>query len=133
MNSLILQYGARSLHPILLIISLLVLYRGHNSPGGGFIGGLLAASAYVLYGVAFNLQKARARLRVEPVLLVTIGLSLSLLSGTLGMIRDQAFLAGQWTTVLSIKLGTPLLFDVGVYLVVIGILLTILFSLMEEY
>jgi multicomponent Na+:H+ antiporter subunit B len=132
MNSLILQYGARSLHPILLIISLLVLYRGHNAPGGGFIGGLLAASAYVLYGVAFNLKEARAKLQVEPIILVATGLILALLSGILGMLFNRVFLAGQWITVLTIKLGTPLLFDVGVYLVVIGILLTIMFSLMEE-
>ena len=132
MNSLILQYGARSLHPILLIISLLVLYRGHNAPGGGFIGGLLAASAYVLYGVAFNLQNAKAKLRVDPTVLVASGLVLALLSGIFGMLWDKAFLSGQWITVLTIKLGTPLLFDVGVYLVVIGILLTIMFSLMEE-
>ena len=132
MSSLILQYGARHLHPILLIISILVLYRGHNAPGGGFIGGLLAASAYVLYGLAFNLQQARAKLGVEPVWLVATGLVLALISGILAMLNKMAFLTGLWIKIFGVKLGTPLLFDFGVYLVVVGILLTILFTLMEE-
>jgi len=132
MSSLILQYGARYLYPILLIISILVLYRGHNAPGGGFIGGLLAASAYVLYAVAFSLREARAKLRVEPVVLVGAGLTTALISGILSLQSDKAFLTGLWINVYSIKVGTPLLFDIGVYLVVIGILLKILFSLMED-
>ena len=132
MSSLILQWGARYLHPILLIISVLILYRGHNAPGGGFIGGLLAASAYVLYGIAFDLQQAKEKLKIEPLILVSVGLILALLSGIISMLQKQAFLTGLWIEVFSIKLGTPLLFDVGVYLVVIGILLTILFTLMEE-
>lgn len=132
MSSLILQYGARHLHPLLLIISILVLYRGHNAPGGGFIGGLLAASAYVLYGMAFNLQQARAKLGIEPVWLVATGLVLALISGILAMLNKMAFLTGLWIKIFGVKLGTPLLFDFGVYLVVVGILLTILFTLMEE-
>jgi multicomponent Na+:H+ antiporter subunit B len=131
-SSLILQYGARHLHPLLLIISILVLYRGHNAPGGGFIGGLIAASAYVLYGVAFNLQQARAKLGIEPVWLVATGLVLALISGILAMLNKMAFLTGLWIKIFGVKLGTPLLFDFGVYLVVVGILLTILFTLMEE-
>ena len=111
---------------------MLILYSGHNAPGGGFIGGLLAASAYVLYSVAFNLQQARAKLRVEPAFLVAAGLTTALFSGILSMLSDKAFLTGLWINIFSIKIGTPLLFDIGVYLVVIGILLKILFSLMED-
>ena len=132
MNSLILQWGARYLHPILLLISVLVLYRGHNAPGGGFIGGLLAASAYVLYGIALGLKQAREKLKIEPLLLVSVGLILALFSGIISMFTKQAFLTGLWIEVFSVKLGTPLLFDLGVYFVVIGISLTILFTLMEE-
>jgi multisubunit Na+/H+ antiporter MnhB subunit len=108
------------------------LYRGHNAPGGGFIGGLLAASAYIIYGLAFNLQKAREKLVIEPAWLVATGLLLAAGSGVLGLLSKKPFLTGLWIQLFSIKLGTPLLFDIGVYLVVVGIILTILFTLMEE-
>ena len=132
MNSLILQYGAKYLHPLLLVISLLILYRGHNSPGGGFIGGLLAASAFALYGIAFGLKQAQKKLRFDPASLVVSGLLVALSSGLLPMFSGKSFLSGMWTTILTLKLGTPLLFDIGVYLVVMGILLKITFTLMED-
>jgi multicomponent Na+:H+ antiporter subunit B len=132
MSSLILQHGARYLHPILLLISVLILYRGHNFPGGGFIGGLLAASAFALYGLAFDLGKAQKKLRFDPATLVGSGLFISLLSGLLPLLEEKPFLKGLWITIAHIKLGTPLLFDIGVYLVVMGILLKITFNLMEE-
>ena len=56
MYSLILQIAARNLLPILVIYSILILLRGHNAPGGGFIGGLLAAAGFILYAIAFGVE-----------------------------------------------------------------------------
>ena len=63
MQSHILKIAARQLLWPFLIISLIILWRGHNQPGGGFIGGLVAASAFILYNVAYGLEEAKSKLR----------------------------------------------------------------------
>ena len=136
MYSNIFRIAARNLRPVLILLSIIVLYRGHNQPGGGFIGGLMAASAYILYAMAHGSVAAREKLRWPTQAFLGMGLSVILLSGIWGMLAGKEFLTGLWVTVnlpfsLSIALGTPMLFDLGVYLSVIGVLLTIMFSIME--
>ena len=134
-QSLILQTATRFLITLLLLASLFLLWRGHNEPGGGFIGGLVAAGAFTLYLIAFREEALRRMLRVPPRVLLGIGLSLALLSGLVALLASDAFMTGQWLSLYlgggaaPLKLGTPLLFDVGVYLVVIGFTLTIILAL----
>lgn len=137
MYSLILKIAARNLLPIMVVYSILILLRGHNDPGGGFIGGLLAASGFILYAIAFGIDAARKKLRIDPRTFIGIGLSFALVSGLPSFITDQPFTTVEFATVkipLIGKLGisTALIFDVGVFLVVIGVLLTIVFTLSEE-
>ena len=135
MYSLILATAARGLLPLLLLFSLFLLLRGHNEPGGGFVAGLTAAAAFALYALAHDVPSARRVLRVDPKRLMGLGLLLSLGSGLLGLFAGRPFLAGLWDdTSLPVlgKLGTPIGFDVGVYLVVVGVVLTILFPLLED-
>jgi len=135
MPSLILAAAARALFPLILLFSVFLLLRGHNDPGGGFIGGLAAACAFALWAVAEGSPAARRRLRVDPRTLVASGLALALGSGLLALPEGRPFLTGLWPPLaLPVvgKVGTPLAFDLGVYLVVIGIATTILFELMEE-
>ncbi len=137
MESIILQIAARHLKPILFVLSLVVLYRGHNEPGGGFIGGLLFGSAYILYAMAFGVEKTRNSIFINPIDLTAAGLLLAILSGLPALIPGEVFMTGQWATlfagtVAEIKLGTPLIFDVGVYLSVAGMLVLLMFSIMEE-
>ncbi len=135
MKSLILQTATRYLMPMLLLFSFFLLFRGHNSPGGGFVGGLVASAAYVLYSIAFGVEEAKKLLKVEPVYLIAFGLLLSLSSGFLAFFNYETFMTGQWseyTFPLFGKLGSPLLFDLGVYVVVIGISLKIIFTISEE-
>jgi multicomponent Na+:H+ antiporter subunit B len=134
MNSLILRIAARYLTPLLMLFSLFILYRGHNAPGGGFIGGLLAAAALALYAIAFDAESASRKLRLNPRTLIAIGLLIALLSGLLSIFQGEPFLTGQWILpelplIEQLPLGTPLLFDIGVYLVVIGVTLMIVFEL----
>lgn len=129
MNSLIIATVARFMLPLLILFSLFLLYRGHNEPGGGFAGGLVAAAAYALYSLAFGVQRARRVLHVDPRRLVAVGLLIALISGLLGLFWGVPYLTSQWITK---GLGTPLFFDLGVYLVVGGMALTILFALGEE-
>ena len=129
-SSVVLQTGARLLLAVLLLAALFMLWRGHNAPGGGFIGGLFAASAVVLYLLAFGHGATEKLLRGSPRLWLGAGLAVAVASGLVGVVRTGTpFLTGQWTTVGGLKLGTPLLFDVGVFLVVVGFTLTIVLAL----
>jgi multisubunit Na+/H+ antiporter MnhB subunit len=137
MNSVVLQTSTRFLASLLLMASVFLLWRGHNNPGGGFAGGLMAAAAFILQAVAFDPATARRSLRVPPMGLIGGGLGIALLSGLIAVFTGDAFFTGQWFTLAvpgapDLKLGTPLLFDVGVYLVVVGVTLEIILELMEE-
>jgi len=137
MASLILHMATRLLMPLLLMFSLFLLLRGHNQPGGGFTAGLVAAAAWGLYALAYDGRAARKALRIRPRVLMGLGLSSILVSGLFGPFSGDPFLTGKWTKIHlgeigSFDVGTPLLFDFGVYLAVIGVTLTIIFALEEE-
>jgi len=130
-NSPIFRTAARLLMPLLLLFSVFLLVRGHNQPGGGFVGGLIAAAAFALYGIAFGVQRARRALVVRPLTLLGAGLLIALVSGLPAVLRGRPFLAALWTSG-PIAVGTPALFDVGVFLVVAGVVLMMIFTLAEE-
>lgn len=135
--SLILRTAVRWISPLLLLFSLFLLIRGHYEPGGGFSGGLIAATGFALLTFGYSLDTARRLLRVPPIALVAVGIGLSLASGILAIITGKPFLTGLWIEIplagtATLELGTPLLFDVGVYLTVIGATLTMLFEFAEE-
>lgn len=138
MNSIILNVTARMLLPGLIILSLLILYRGHNLPGGGFIGGLAAASAFILYTMGFGVKAAKAKLRVTPEALLAVGLLIAIASGLPAVFGGEAYLTGGWLPTFhlpmlgAIHLGTPLIFDIGVYFVVMGFTLLTVFTLSEH-
>lgn len=137
MRSIILNTATRYLLPLMLLFSFFIWLRGHNEPGGGFVGGLMAAAAYALYSIAFGVRNAQMLLRVSPRILAATGLTFALVSGLLGpLLANETFMTGLWSKreiPILHKVGTPLLFDAGVYLTVVGITLWILFSLAEAY
>ena len=134
-SSLILTTTVKFIIPLLLIFSFFLLLRGHNEPGGGFSGGLVAASAYALFAIANGVSEAIKFLKVEPINLIGIGLLIALVSGLLPLLFGKSFMTGLWLSseipVVG-KIGTPLVFDVGVYILVLGIASKIIFSLAEE-
>ncbi len=137
MNSLFLQTGARAIKPLMLLFSVYLLLSGHNHPGGGFAGGLVAAAGFCLHALAVDVASARKALGLSPQTLIGIGLFFALISGVIALFFGLPLMTGLWYTLQlpvfdEVKLGTPLLFDVGVYLVVIGITLLIIMNLMEE-
>lgn len=135
MTSLILSTATRYLLPLLLLFSVYVLLRGHDRPGGGFIGGLVAAAAFALYNLAYGAKRAQQMLHTHPRLLFSLGLLLAAGSGLVSLALGRPYMTGLWSTLslpLFGKVGSPLLFDIGVYLVVIGVTLTIIFALSEE-
>ena len=136
MTSLILRSTARYLTPLLLIFSVFLFWRGHNQPGGGFAGGLVAAVPFAIFSIAFGAAEARRVLHVEPHVLIATGLLTALVSGAAGLLVGDPFLTSSWGTLRvpgfpAVDLGTPVLFDLGVYLLVIGVTLSIIFALEE--
>jgi multicomponent Na+:H+ antiporter subunit B len=135
--SLILGTAARVVQPLLLLFSVFVLVRGHNSPGGGFAGGLVAAIAFTLLMVASDTETARRSLRADPRRILAVGLLLAAISGMLGLVVGDAYLEAIFFDLPllaggRIELSTVFFFDVGVYLTVIGVTLTIVFTLAES-
>ena len=117
--------------PVLLLFALFLLLRGHNEPGGGFVAGLVAAAAFSLYSIAFGVQEARKALLARPMTLLGAGLLIALASGVPALFRGQPFLTASWFGG-AVALGTPVLFDIGVFLVVAGVVLMMIFTLAEE-
>ncbi|TNF59613.1 MAG: Na+/H+ antiporter subunit B [Rhodobacteraceae bacterium] len=138
MNSVILQAGTRALSGLLLLFSVYMLLRGHNEPGGGFIGGLIGSTGFVLYAIACGTGDARRALRVLPQNIAVAGLGIALLAGIAAALFGDALFTGQWLflgateTDKGLPLSTVLVFDIGVYLVVFGSVLTLVFAMEEE-
>jgi multicomponent Na+:H+ antiporter subunit A len=119
-GSLFLRQGMRPLAAVLLIVSLMVLWRGHNLPGGGFIGGLIAATGFTLMVVTFGRGIQRGLSRITPPTIIALGLAMAVGAGLFGLVQGQSYMTGQWVAPFGLYLGTPLLFDVGVFLTVFG-------------
>ncbi len=133
----VLRSAVRGLLPLLVVLAFFLFLRGHNDPGGGFIAGLVAAAAVALYALAFDVAAARDALRMHPQAFIGAGLAVALLAAGLGAIDGSVPLTGQWIEVTvpytgAIKVGTPLLFDLGVFLVVVGVASTLATALLEE-
>ncbi len=136
MNSLILRTTSRFLLILLFQFSVFLLLRGHNDPGGGFVGGLVLAAALTLYAIAYDVRSMRRVLPCRAQTIIAWGLLAAALSGVWSMFEGQPFMTGRWAHVqvlgLDLHLGTPLIFDIGVYLVVVGVVLIVIMSLAEE-
>jgi multicomponent Na+:H+ antiporter subunit B len=141
MNSIILVAGTRILVPLLLVFSVYMLLRGHNEPGGGFIGGLIGATGFVVYAIACGTSGARAALHAKPENIAFVGLGIALFAGVMALFFGDGFFTGQWLFLgadpsdpddKGIPISSVLVFDIGVYLVVMGSILTLTFALEEE-
>jgi multicomponent Na+:H+ antiporter subunit B len=95
------------------------------------VGGLVTAAAFALYGIAYGVDRARRALLVRPITLLGAGLAIALLSGVPAVLVGEPFLTAQWV-LQPIAVGTPVLFDIGVFLVVAGVATMMVFTLAEE-
>lgn len=133
MKSPILETASRYLLSILLVFAVFLLLRGHNAPGGGFAGGLVAGAAFTLHAGAFDARRAQRALVLRPPSLLAGGLATMLAAALVPLLQGLAPMTGLWTTIPvpgsdPVHLGTPLLFDVGVFLTVLGTVTTITFA-----
>ncbi len=121
--------------PLFFLFSVFLLFRGHNLPGGGFIGGLLAAIALFLHSMVFGVNVTLKSYRLNPRKLMAGGLFVALIAVLVSVFMGLPLFSGVWSDIqlpLIGKLGTPMLFDVGVYLVVVGVVLNITFVLTKN-
>lgn len=134
MRTVILKTASAYLLPVLLLFSVFILLRGHYLPGGGFVGGLMASIAFVLHAFANGLSNTKTLIKFHPGFLMPVGLALAFLSGMAPLIFNLPFMTGLWypdaIPVIG-SLGSALFFDIGVYLVVIGVTLTIIFTIAD--
>jgi multicomponent Na+:H+ antiporter subunit B len=139
MSSVILRMAAGILKPLFLIVSVWLLLRGHNHPGGGFIGGLIAGSAFMFRPLAYDTDKLERNEYGVAIIMLVLGISLVMISALTGVITEGTILKGLWIQPElplpggKIKFGTPLLFDVGIYFTVIGFIYLIFITMMEEW
>lgn len=135
MNSLIYKVGANLLFGILLVFSIFMLLRGHNEPGGGFIGGLIGAVAFIVYKMSENIAATKKVLRVNPEHLAVFGLAIALAAGLMGPALGEGVFAGQWLFVGATDdtkgwpISSVLLFDIGVYLTVLGAIVALVLEM----
>lgn len=122
------------LTPIIIMIAVMLFLRGHDLPGGGFIAGLVVASAIELTILARGAKVTRERYGPWLVPLIGFGLSVAVVAALIGM-YGGGFFRGIWVEFYvggeKIKFGTPQLFDLGVMFVVIGMAITYLLRLSE--
>jgi len=132
-----LQTAIKILVFIIMTFSIYVLFAGHHNPGGGFIGGLITASALVLLYIAFDLQSTRDIIPVDFNKLAAAGVIVSVLTGTASFLFDVPFLTQTFTYVHlpllgKTELASAVIFDLGVYMAVIGTTMTIITSISED-
>jgi multicomponent Na+:H+ antiporter subunit B len=136
MNTLIFRTIAPVITVVMFAFSIFIMLRGHNEPGGGFIGGLIAASAIAIYGIAVGPAAVRRALKADPIAFAGFGVVLAALSGLLSLSFELPFLTGLWALFdmggTKIAISTPLIFDIGVYFVVFGAVSAIALALEDE-
>ena len=133
MTELYLRLLNRILTPVLLLLALYLLLRGHNLPGGGFIAGLMAAAAFELQ--ILSRGHDRVRRSIGPYLNsgIGLGLAVAICSGVAGLLKGT-FFKGLWFELNlpllgNLNFGTPVIFDLGVFLVVMSVTTSILLGL----
>lgn len=136
-QSIFFRFLARAMMPVLILFSLFLLLRGHNEPGGGFVGGLVGAGSIVLMTLAYGADEVRQRLHIDFLRAMYYGLAIAIGAGVVGLVIGVAFQDAFWWTpyfqgIGRIEISTPLLFDIGVYVVVFSVTSSIVMNMAEE-
>ncbi len=123
MTELYLRYVLASLTAALVLLAVFFLLRGHDLPGGGFVGGLMAAAAIELTILSQGAEEVQNRLGPLMVPVAGLGLIVAVASILIGFFREGTAFAGTWFHIpfLDIDIGTPVTFDLGVFLVVMSV------------
>ncbi len=136
-NDLILRTTTSLIAFILLGFAIYLLLAGHNSPGGGFVGGLMTASAIVLMYMSYGSEALEKILPVNYRILIPSGLLLAVGTGVGSFFFNESFLSHTYgyfhfPIFGKIELATAMLFDIGVYITVLGVTITIILSIAND-
>ncbi|SDI84572.1 Na(+)/H(+) antiporter subunit B [Alteribacillus bidgolensis] len=136
-NDVILQTTTKVVLFIILAFSVFIFFNGHHEPGGGFIGGLMTASAIVLLMLAYDLEMVKRILPFDFKVVTAAGLLVAIGTGLGSFLFGVPFLSQTFDyftfpVLGELELATALLFDIGVYLVVVGVTLTIIQTIGED-
>ncbi|WP_181348569.1 Na(+)/H(+) antiporter subunit B [Thalassobacillus sp. CUG 92003] len=136
-NDIILRTTTSLIAFILIGFSVYLFFSGHNNPGGGFIGGLMTAAAIILMNMAYGSEAMAKVLPVNFRFVVALGLAIAVLTGVGSFVFGQPFLSQtyayfQLPILGKTELATALLFDLGVYLTVIGVTMTIILTIADD-
>ncbi|MDY6799773.1 MAG: MnhB domain-containing protein [Bacteroidota bacterium] len=136
LRNIILENIATLFMKVMVIYSIYLLLRGHNNPGGGFIAGIIASTGFIFHAIIHGTKDLQNIIKFQPQLFIASGLSLVFIAAFLPVISSKEILTGLWIQIKipvcgELHLGTPLIFDTGIFLVVIGVILTIVISIME--
>lgn len=121
----IMQSLSRLVFPFMLMIAAFIFLRGHNLPGGGFIAGLIAALAIILQNLANGIEWTAARLKADMHQVIAAGLFFAIGTGLVAMALGYPFLTSTftylyWPVVGKFEVASAMMFDLGVFLVVVG-------------
>ncbi|EAQ64092.1 putative NADH dehydrogenase [Marinomonas sp. MED121] len=133
-HPMMLAVLSQSLLPIALLVSAYIFFRGHNMPGGGFIAGLITSVAIIQQYIAHGVDWMKHRVKVDYQILIGSGIAIAALTGVGSWAFDKPFLTSwfdyfYWPVVGKFELASAMIFDLGVYLTVIGATMLILANL----
>jgi multicomponent Na+:H+ antiporter subunit B len=136
-NDLILQTVTKVVAFIILIFSIYLFWTGHYTPGGGFVGGLMASSALVLMLLAFDVKTIKNVIPFDYKMIIATGLFIAVATGLGSFVFGVPFLTHTFghphlPGLGEVSLATASLFDLGVYLVVVGVTMTIIQTIGES-
>ena len=136
-NDMMIQTTMRFITIIVFAFSFYLFFAGHDSPGGGFVGGLMTASAILVLYLAFDIKKINKAIRINFTTMIGVGLLLAVGTGMVSMFFDYPFLTQffdyfHFPVFGEVELTTALTFDLGVYLVVVGAAMTIILAIAED-
>lgn len=136
-NDVILQSVTRIVIFIILTLALYLFFAGHDQPGGGFIAGLVLASAFVLLLLAFDMETVQKGIPFDFQHVAALGVIIVLLSGSGVTILGQPFLQQSFMHIQiplygTIELTTVTIFETGVALTVVGVVVTIILSISKD-
>ncbi|NIK10955.1 Na(+)/H(+) antiporter subunit B [Alkalibacillus almallahensis] len=136
-NDIILKTMTQLITFILLGFSIYLFFAGHNAPGGGFIGGLMTASAIILMYMTYGYEKVSKILPINFTTLFIVGVGIAALFGVGSFIFGEPFLSQnaayfQLPILGKTHLSTALIFDFGIYLAVIGVSMTIILTIATD-
>ncbi|MCP1145670.1 Na(+)/H(+) antiporter subunit B [Lysinibacillus endophyticus] len=136
-NDVILQFTAKIVFFMIFFYAVHIFFAGHYTPGGGFVGGLVTASAIVLLIIAFDIKTVQSIIPINYIYLVAVGLIIAGATAAFSMFMGKPFFTHYFDYFYLPLLGktslhTAALFDLGVYLVVVGVTMTIIQTIGED-